>query len=135
MLGLAVLGSFSLQAQDEIQTILRAGVEDATRFSESYIAPAAEATIYSLANGWYNSGEAKETLHFEVSVVANVALVSDDKQNFNLNVNDYNYISFPDGLQSKSVATVFGENNPDQMIVVEYETDNGTETTQFTLPQ
>lgn len=47
MLGLAVLGSFSLQAQDEIQTILRAGVEDATRFSESYIAPAAEATIYS----------------------------------------------------------------------------------------
>ena len=135
MLGLAVLGSFSLQAQDEIQTILRAGVEDATRFSESYIAPAAEATIYSLANGWYNSGEAKETLHFEVSVVANVALVSDDKQNFNLNVNDYNYISFPDGSQSKSVATVFGENNPDQMIIVEYETDNGTETTQFTLPQ
>ena len=60
MLGLAVLGSFSLQAQDEIQTILRAGVEDATRFSESYIAPAAGATIYSLANGWYNSGEAKK---------------------------------------------------------------------------
>ena len=88
-----------------------------------------------MANGWYNSGEAKETLHFEVSFVANATFVSSDKQNFTLDVNDYNYITFPDGSQSKQIGTVFGENNPEQIVNVEYETDNGTETTQITLPQ
>ncbi|SHJ05458.1 hypothetical protein SAMN04488096_107159 [Mesonia phycicola] len=125
----------TVQAQDNIQAILRAGVDDATKFSENYIAPASEAAIYSLANGWYNSAKAKETLHFEISVVANVGLVSEKNQSFNLNIDDYNYISFADGSQSKNVATVFGENNPDQIVIVEYETSNGTETTSFTLPQ
>ena len=135
MMSLLAFAGLSVSAQDDIQNILRAGVEDATRFSESYIAPAAEASIYSLANGWYNSAEAKETLHFEVSVIANAALVGDDKQSFTLDVNDYNYITFPDGSQQKEIATVFGENNPEQTVIVEYETDNGTETTQITLPQ
>jgi hypothetical protein len=135
LFALAFLGVCSLQAQDGIQDILRAGVSDATKFSKNYITPVSEAAIYNLANGWYNSGKAKKTLHFEISLVANAAFVGDDKQSFNLNTNDYEFISFPDGSIAKDVATVFGENDPEQMVIVQYETDNGTETTQITLPQ
>jgi len=132
---IAFFGAFSLQAQDGIQDILRAGVSDATKFSKNYITPVSEAAIYNLANGWYNSGKAKKTLHFEISLVGNAAFVSEDKQSFNLNIDDYEFISFPDGSVSKEVATVFGENDPEQMVIVQYENDGNTETTQITLPQ
>ncbi|MBW2962155.1 DUF6588 family protein [Mesonia aestuariivivens] len=131
----ALLSTLILNAQDNIKDFLRAGVDNAERFSESYIAPAAEASVYNLANGWYNSGKVKKTFHFEISVVANAAFVSDDKQNFELNVGDYSNISFPDGAQRKSVATIFGENNPDQLVIIEYDTGIATETAEIKLPQ
>ncbi|TQD34881.1 DUF6588 family protein [Haloflavibacter putidus] len=130
-----VLVCCNLRGQDDIQNILKAGLDDATTFSKNYIAPVSEGIIYSMANGWYNSGEAKKLLHFEVSIVPNVAFVPEEKQNFRLNTEDYNYIQFPDGATSKSVASVLGHNEMEQTVIVQYQTENGTETTNFTLPQ
>ena len=45
IIGLIAISAIGANAQDDIQNILRAGVDDATRFSESSIAPAAEASI------------------------------------------------------------------------------------------
>ncbi len=124
-----------VNAQDQIQDILRAGLDDATRFSKDYIAPVSDAAIYSMANGWYNSGKAKDLFHFEISIISNLSMVPDDKQNFTLNTNDYNYIQFPDGSTSKQVASILGHNDSEQVVVVEYETENGTETASIVLPQ
>ena len=72
LLGVSLLIGGSLFAQDQIQDILRAGFEDATRFSKDYIAPVSDAAIYSMANGWYNSGKAKDLFHFEFFIVSNL---------------------------------------------------------------
>lgn len=135
LFGVSLLLGGTLFAQDQIQDILRAGFEDATHFSKDYIAPVSDAAIYSMANGWYNSGKTKDLFHFEISIISNLSIVPDDKQNFTLNTNDYNYIQFPDGSTSKQVASILGHNNSDQVVQVEYQTEKGTETASIVLPQ
>lgn len=127
----------SLHAQNNIDQLLAAGLEDAKQFSDAYISPASEGLIFSLSNGWYNSGKGKNIGQFEISIIGNASFVNDDDKNFQLNTADYNFLQFEDPtLQKMNIATVFGENDPDIHMRVNYENPDGSiSKTEILLPQ
>ena len=127
--------STMVKAQNDFDVILAAGVEDAQRFAGDYLKPGTNGLMYSMNNGWFNSAEAKPFLGFEISVIANGALVSDGDRSFTLNVADYQNLEFSDGAVSKEVATVLGVNNPDIDVILTYDDPIfGDQTVEVTLP-
>ena len=104
-----IMGASSIFAQQNIDNLLAAGVEDAKRFSSAYLRPATEGIMHSMNLGWFNEAKTKKMLRFEISLVTNVAFVGDDEQSFVLNTNDYENLQFEDGSIEKEVATAFGD--------------------------
>lgn len=125
----------SLNAQENLEDLLAAGIEDAQRFSTSYITPATEGMMYNTSNSWIQSAEVKKPLRFEISIIGNATFVNDDKKNFTLQTSDYNNLQFRDGSSSKEVATAFGENNPDVIVFAEVQNGVFNEEVEFVLPQ
>lgn len=126
---------YTASAQNDFDVLLAAGVDDAARFANDYLAPGTNALMYSMNNGWFNSAEAKLFLGFEISVIANGALVGDGDRSFLMVASDYENITFADGSESKSVATVLGENNPDVDVILTYDDPIfGDQTAEVTLP-
>ncbi|GAB1855795.1 hypothetical protein MHTCC0001_06290 [Flavobacteriaceae bacterium MHTCC 0001] len=123
-LGLLIVLTFSVtlsRAQNDIDALLAAGVEDAERFANDYLAPGTNGLMHSINANWFNSGKAKPLGGFEISVIANAATYGNDQKVFNLNTSNYNNISFPDNATNKTVASVLGENNPTVFVDIEYE--------------
>jgi hypothetical protein len=118
---LLVLVTTISKAQSDIDALLAAGVEDAERFSNDYLAPGSNGLMHSMNANWFNTAEAKPLGGFEISVIVNAASVQDEHKAFNLKVADYNNVSFPDSSPFKSVATVLGENDPAIFVEVQYE--------------
>ncbi len=98
-------------SQSNVNEVFAAGVEDAERFSDSYFGPVSEGAIYSLANGWYNSADAKPLGGFEISIIGNMTSFKnkEDKKSFVLNTADYENLQFVDGSTSKPVSTALGD--------------------------
>lgn len=111
----------SAKAQENINDLLTAGINDAKRFSADYIAPASEGLAYGINNGWFNNAKAPKKYGFEISIVGNASFIKDEKKSFQLNVADYQNIRFEDNSPSKSVATALGHNNPDITVFVTYD--------------
>lgn len=122
-------------AQDNLEDLLAAGIEDAQKFAAAYISPATEGMIFNNANGWIQSAEVKSTLKFDISIVGNATFVRDKHKKFTLNTTDYNNLHFRDGSTSKEIATGFGENNPDVLVYAIVKDGNTTEEVEFKLPQ
>ncbi len=123
-------------AQSGISSILAAGLADAEHFTTDYIAPLSEGTLHNLANGWYNSGEAKPLGGFEISIVGNISPFNSkqDKKNFVLNTADYESLQFVDGSGSKAVSSALGDLE-DIQVFVEAEIAPGvTAREEFDLP-
>ncbi|QNJ98110.1 DUF6588 family protein [Constantimarinum furrinae] len=137
MFTLCFVSITSLSAQENLEDLLAAGIEDAQRFTAGYISPATEGMIYNTSNGWINSAEVKKPLKFEISVIGNATFVKDEHKTFTLNTADYNNLKFRDGSTSKEVATAFGENDPDILVFAEVQDFSGvfTEEVEFLLPQ
>lgn len=132
---LVLVSTLISSAQNDIDALLAAGIDDAERFTNDYLAPGTNALMHSINANWFNSGKAKPFLGFEISVIANASLVNEGSRQFNLNTADYNNIQFAQGPAIQNVATVLGENNP--AIFVEVEFDDpifGNQTTQIELP-
>ncbi len=129
--------SMITSAQNQLEDLLAAGIEDAQRFSEGYISPAAEGVIYNLSNGWIQSAQVKKPLKFEISLIGNATFVKDEKRSFTLNASEYNNLYFRDESTSKNVATAFGENNPNVRMyaIVTDGTGLFEEEVEFNLPQ
>lgn len=124
-----------VQAQNDFDVILAAGVDDAQRFATDYLKPGTNGLMYSMNNGWFNSADAKPFLGFEVSLIANGALVSDSHREFTMDITDYENIQFTDGASSKVVATALGENDPSIDVVLTYDDPIfGDQTVEVTLP-
>nr|WP_299070302.1 DUF6588 family protein [uncultured Allomuricauda sp.] len=109
---LFALCSFSIgTAQSNLNDLLAAGLNDAERFTNDWMAPMTEAGIYSISNGWYNSADAKPLGGFEISIIGNITGFKnkDDKKTFTLNTADYENLQFVDASTSKEVATALGD--------------------------
>lgn len=125
----------SAKAQESINDLLAAGINDAKRFSADYIAPASEGLAYGINNGWFNNAKAPKKYGFEISIVGNASFIKDENKSFQLNVADYENIRFEDNSSSKSVATALGHNDPDITIFIRYEDPVfGDEEVALTLP-
>ena len=124
----------AINAQSNINELLAAGVDDAERFSNDYLAPVSEGALYSISNGWYNSAKSKPLGGFEIGIVGNLSYYKDKKKSFVLNTADYDNIQFVDGSTSKSVATSLGDLEG-IMVFVEAEIAPGvTSREEFELP-
>jgi hypothetical protein len=133
ILSLTLFISFSVtHSQNGIEDLLASGLEDANRFINSYTEPGAEAVIYSLANGWYNTAKVKGLGGFEVSVIAGVSKIGKESTLFSLNENEYNSLRFSTGSSEQEVGTLFGQNSPDiNMTILEDNQSIGS----ISLPQ
>ena len=110
-LAMLMISGLSSMAQSNANDIFAAGVEDAERFTNDYFGPLSEGALYSISNGWYNSGKAKPLGGFEISIIGNMANFKnkDDKKTFVLNTADYENLQFVDGSASKVVASALGD--------------------------
>ena len=100
------------KAQDGIEALLASGVDDANRFANAFTKPVSDALIYSLANGWYNTAQAKKFGRFEISFIGGVSQIGSNSTSFTLNENDYNFLRFQSGASTQQVGTIFGQNDP-----------------------
>ncbi|MGC1203780.1 MAG: DUF6588 family protein [Flavobacteriaceae bacterium] len=124
------------KAQD-IGDLFAAGEESAERFTNDYLKSATNGLMHSMNANWFNTADAKPLGGFEISVIANAAMVKDNQKTFLMDLSAYETddlsFEFQDSsLRSRDVATALGENNPDINIIV---TDNNTTLTEtITLP-
>ncbi|KAB8151327.1 hypothetical protein EZY14_019145 [Kordia sp. TARA_039_SRF] len=135
ILVLILLGMSFSNAQENINELLAAGIDDAKRFTTDYIAPASDGLAYGINTGWFNNAKAPKRFGFEISIVGNASFIKDEKKSFQLNVADYENIRFPDNSPSKTVATALGENDPDITVIVTYDDPVfGNQEVELTLP-
>lgn len=125
----------SVKAQENINDLLAAGINDAKRFTQDYIAPASEGLVYGINNGWFNNAKAPKRFGFELSVIGNIGFIKDDKKSFQMNISDYENVRFEDGSSSKTVATALGHNDPSINVIVTYDAPIfGSQETTLELP-
>ncbi|SDB67122.1 hypothetical protein SAMN03097699_3335 [Flavobacteriaceae bacterium MAR_2010_188] len=108
-------------AQENLDDLLAAGIQDAKTFTTDYIAPAEEGVSFGINNGWFNNAKLGKKFGFELSLIGNISFIKDDKKDFELNINDYNNVRFEDNSDSKMVATALGHNDPPQTVIVTYD--------------
>ncbi|NAS11079.1 DUF6588 family protein [Poritiphilus flavus] len=125
------LGTLSW-AQSNINDLLAAGIDDAQRFTNDYLAPVSEGAIYSISGSWYNTADAKPLGGFEISIIGNLTGFKnkDDKKAFTLNTADYENLQFTDGSTSKLVSTALGDIEGINVVV----TDGNVFSETFELP-
>ncbi|MBR9915425.1 MAG: hypothetical protein GYB32_11460 [Algicola sp.] len=135
MIGLVSLGALTLNAQENVNDLLAAGIADAQRYTQNYIAPASEAVGFGINNGWFNNAKSPKRFGFELSVIGNVGFIKDEKKSFQMNIADYENIRFENGSSSQMVATALGNNDPDVTVIITYDDPIfGSQETELILP-
>ena len=130
------LASIETNGQNDIDVLLAAGIDDAERFANDYLAPGTNGLMHSMNANWFNSAKVLPLGGFEISVIANASIINEENKMFNLNTADYSNVQFVEGPNAQMVASVLGENDPAIFVEVEYDDPIfGTQTTQFELPQ
>ncbi|MER3373363.1 MAG: hypothetical protein RIM83_01855 [Allomuricauda sp.] len=131
---LVALAMVTFSKAQDLNDLFVAGVNDAERFANSYLAPVSEATMYSISNGWYNTADAKPLGGFEISIIGNMTGFKnkDDKKAFVLDPNDYENLDFVNNPgMARPVSTALGDI---QGISVFVEDGNGLFREEFELP-
>ncbi|TNJ46143.1 hypothetical protein KFZ70_08785 [Tamlana fucoidanivorans] len=124
LLAILCFSILTVKAQEGLNGLLRAGVENAERFSNDFLKPGTNGVVHSLNANWFNTADVKPLGGFEISIITNAAVVKNEHRAFQMNIADYNQddydftVEFEDGANSKMVSTVLGENNPDIDIIV-----------------
>ncbi len=132
---LMIIAVSPLSAQDNLGRLLASGVEDTRTFAADYFRPGAEASMYNLSSGWYQSAEVKGKLGFEFSIVGSGAVNLGEHQTFLMNTADYHNLEFADGSSEKEVASLLGHNLAPVEVYMTYDTPLGTERTSIMLPE
>ncbi|AEH00212.1 DUF6588 family protein [Lacinutrix sp. 5H-3-7-4] len=132
---IALISTLSSNAQENIDDLLAAGIDDAKRFSTNYVKPANDGVAYGINNGWFNNAKTPKRFGFELSIIGNATFINDEDKQFVLNVRDYENIRFPDNSPSKGVATALGHNDPPQTVIITYDDPIfGNQEQEFELP-
>jgi hypothetical protein len=132
--------SIGVTAQSDFSEIFAAGVEDAERFTNDYFGPMSDAAIYSMANGWYNTADAKPLGGFEISIVGNITGFKnkEDKKTFLFDESDYTNLQLVGGSDARTdtqvVSSVLGDIEGVRVFVEGEVTPGVTQNQEFTLP-
>tara|TARA_R110002049_G_scaffold80832_4_gene205546 strand:+ start:4458 stop:5477 length:1020 start_codon:yes stop_codon:yes gene_type:complete len=132
---LSIVATVTSKAQNDLDALLAAGVDDAQRFANDYLAPGTNGLMHSMNANWFNTADAKPLGGFEISVIVNASLIKNENKMFSMNTSDYNNVQFVQGPNTQMVATALGENNPDVVVEVTYDDPIfGNQKQQITLP-
>ncbi|MBL6447234.1 hypothetical protein JMN32_13005 [Fulvivirga sp. 29W222] len=102
-------GFNQVNAQNDLDQLLEAGIEDATILIEGYVDPFMVGFGTGLSNGWYNTAKAHKSLGFDLTVTANVAYVPDEDMFFNVNGLNLQTVELDDPVYSDgNIPTMFG---------------------------
>lgn len=122
-------------AQNDLDVLLAAGVEDAQRFTSDYLAPGSNGLMYGMNANWFNTADVKPLGGFEISIIGNAVTIASENKSFLMNTQLYNNVAFVQGGNSQYVSSVLGENNPDVDVILTYDDPIfGQQTVQITLP-
>ncbi|SDX38341.1 hypothetical protein SAMN05444411_10551 [Lutibacter oricola] len=103
---LGLLFSMSVKAQ-EFELLLLAN-DDASLLMKNYMTPVMEGMQSGMNNGWYHTAKTHKKLGFDITILANAAMVPTSSQSFEFNSADYKYLS----SSSSTINTIMGgENN------------------------
>lgn len=94
-----------LRAQDDIEQILEAGIENANVLADGYVSPFTKGLGSGLGSGWYNTAKAHKPLGFDLTITANNAFIPDGDLMY-----DPSNVSGTSTLQllDESAPTIFG---------------------------
>lgn len=127
--------SYSVVAQDDLETIIKGSKADANYLAEGYISPMLKSFGYGLNQGWYNTAKTHKTLGVDLTISVSAVSIPNSDLFYTVDNNRLTQVKLRDtgpGTQpvavngSGSVPTIFG---PDRR--PEYQTYNST-TQQFT---
>lgn len=132
---LGLISGLCSNAQDKLEDLLAAGIEDAQRFASGYIKPGTEGLMHNISNGWIRSAEVKKQWSFDISLVANASFVKERHRSFSLITAEYNNLKFRDGSLVQNVATALGENKSDIRVYSVVTDGENSQEVEFELPQ
>ncbi|MEC3906979.1 DUF6588 family protein [Tamlana sp. 2201CG12-4] len=131
--------AFTSNAQNDLDALLGAGVENAERFANDFLRPGANGAMHSMNANWFNTADVKPLGGFEISIIANASVIKNEHKSFLMNIADYNNpsddfaVEFAEGADAQRVSTALGENNNDIDIIVSSKS-NPLLTDRITLP-
>lgn len=130
-LGIAVMSMLSLtfsqkaQAQGDVATLLKAGVDDASKLIEAYTTPFFRGFGAGLNGGWYNTAKPHGLGRFDLTVNLNVAMVPTADKTYDASALGFTKLVL-DNPANKIGQTIAGEANPTNNPVYVLRTDNPT---------
>lgn len=83
LLGVFTL-TFSAKAQDNIEALLLASPNDATKLIQGYFNPAMKGFIYSMNSGWYHTAKVHKVLGFDLQIGLSASMVPSEDEIFSL---------------------------------------------------
>lgn len=118
--GVFIGACLTATAQADFNNVLSAGVEDAERFTTSYMEPLSESVVYGMSTGWYNTADAKPLGGFEISIIGNITGFKnkEDKKTFILDPSEYDNLDFVENPGvAREVSTALGDISGTQVYV------------------
>ncbi|MGB3852744.1 MAG: DUF6588 family protein [Tunicatimonas sp.] len=77
-------------AQSDLNTLMRAGLDDATTLLDAYTAPLGQSTGANMNAGWVNAAAPLKSKRFELKLIGNVAYVPEGRRSFSLDALGFN---------------------------------------------
>ena len=113
-------------AQIDVESILEGGASDAQNLLKGYLTPAAEGLGYSLGSGWNTTAKPHKFLGFDISVIANAAIIPSNKETFTFNNSDFTSIKLDDeSIVSAELPTLFGSSKLEDRPLLEFLNKDG----------
>lgn len=86
-------GFFAHAQDNQFDSFLRAGADDANKLVGYYMEPIVVGFSYGMANSWYNTAKTHKTLGFDLMITANLTSVPTSKEFFTFNPAEYTNVS------------------------------------------
>ena len=132
--GLMVSMANVSKAQFDFDSFLEAGLADANKLLEAYMAPAFQGIGYGVNAGWYNTARPHKTLGFDLNISVNAAIVPSSGEFFTFKNSDYSNVKLSNGT-SAQLPTLFGPNlGADDLPELTFMDNSGNETIRISAP-
>ncbi len=106
---------------DNIDELLRAGVDDANSLIQAYLEPFGKGFGADLNNGWYSSAKTHHFLGFDITVSGNAAVAPEDAKTFSINDLGLQNLVLSNPAADPNTPTIVGDetDGPDLNIILE----------------
>lgn len=122
---MSVSFSQKAQAQEDVATLLKAGVDDASKLIEAYTTPFFRGFGAGLNGGWYNTAKPHGLGRFDLTINMNLAMVPTSDKTYDATTLGFTKLAL-DNPANKIGQTLAGEVNPSNNPVYVLRTDNPT---------